>query len=163
MSNRVRKKRDVGRPYDVDPSAPFEQQFEKNLVGRFIGNAAWLLRMEKDSYRKRANAGKYVPAHECDKLLEKILAQLLPEFLRLGSKLGDRFGKKFLYKVEALKRMVGDEDDSLFLRDDRWDDDRWKFKQKIMIRERNLNQIILDRKRMVKGRKLLKKQRKAAL
>jgi hypothetical protein len=162
LSKRVPEKRDVGRPYDVDLSAPFEEQFEKKLVERFIRNSAWLLRIEKDSYRKRANAGKYVPAHECDELLEKILAQLLPEFLRLGSKFGDRFGKKFLDQVEALERMVNDGDDSLYLRDDRLDDDRWKFKQKIMTRERNLDQIILDRKRMMKGHKSRKKRRKPA-
>jgi hypothetical protein len=131
LSKRVPEKRDVGRPHDVDPSAPYEQQFERKLVERFIGNAAWLLRIEKDNYRRRAQVGRYVPARECDKFLEEILAQLLPEFLRLGSKFGDRFGEKFLDQVEFLKRMVGGEDDSLNLRDDRLDDDRWNFKKKL--------------------------------
>ena len=117
---------------------------------------------EKDRYRMRPNAGRYVPARECDELLEKILAQLLPEFLRLGSNLGDRFGKKFLDQVEALKQMVNDEDDSVCLWDDRSDDDRWKFKQQIMTRERNLDQIILDRKRIMKEHKTPKNRRKPA-
>jgi hypothetical protein len=162
FSVQVPKQRNVGRPYDVDPSAPYEQQFEKKLVERFIGNAAWLLRIMKDNYRKQAQAGKYVPARECDKFLEEILAQLLPEFLRLGSKLGDRFGKKFLDQVEELKRLVCGADDSLCLRDDRLDDDRWNFKQKIITRERNLDQIILDRKRAMKGQKSRKNRRKPA-
>jgi hypothetical protein len=157
-SVRVPKKRDVGRPYDVDPSAPFERQFEKKFVERFIGNAAWLLRFEKDKYRRKPGAGRYVPGREADKLLEKILSRLLPEFLRLAAGFSDKFGKRFRDQVKALKQMVGNEDDKLYLRDD-----RRNLKRKIMIRERNLNQIILDRKRMAKGRKLLKKQGNVAL
>ena len=158
LSKRVPEKRDVGRPYDVDPSAPFEQQFEKNLVERFIGNAAWMLRLEKDRYRRQEGARKYVPADKCDKMLDRILSQLLPEFLKLASKLGDKFGEKFLDQVAALKRMVGNEDDRLYLRDD-----RRKLKQRIVIRERNLGQKISDGKRMIKRRKLLKKRIKTAL
>ena len=176
-SARVPKKRDVGRPYDVDPRAPFELQFGKKLVERFISNAAWLLRFEKDRYRSKAGDRKYVLAHDTDKLLEKIIAQLLPEVLRLESEfrkeaeqrfLDPRFpDKRFLDKrflqrirdqVETLQRMVGDENDQLYGRDD-----RRNLKQRIMIRERNLDQKILDRKRVTNGRKRLKSHREPVL
>jgi hypothetical protein len=157
-SVRVPEARKVGRPADVDPRAraPFEQQYEKNFVERFIGHAAWVLRFEKKRYRRQEGAGKYVPADKCDKMLERILSQLPPEFLRLASKFANKLDKRFLDQVEALKRMVGTEDDRLYLRDD----DRRKLKERIVIRERNLGQRISGGKRLMKRRTLLKKQRK---
>jgi hypothetical protein len=153
LSKRVPKVRDVGRPYDVDLSAPFEQQFRVKFVERFIANAAWLLKFAKDRYRKELGVRNYVPAHDTDKMLEQILSRLLPEFLRLAETLSDRFDQRFLDQVAALKRMVGDEDDKLYLRDD-----RANLKRKIIVRARNLDQIILNRKRITKVRKPFKKR-----
>ena len=139
----VRKERDVGRPYDVDLSAPFDQQFGKKFVERFIGNAAWLLRIKKDKYRKQASDRKYVPARVADAFAEQILSELEPEFLRLAAELGDEFDERFQDQVKALKRRLGYYEDKLYERDE--------LKRLVMMRERNLDQINLDRKRITRA------------
>jgi hypothetical protein len=137
----------IGRPYDVDTSAPFEKQFEEKPVERFVKSAALLLRLAKDGYRKQSGE-KYVRSDVTNDLLEKILPEVRAELRRIGSSFDEQSRAKFFGALDNLDKRLRDKAERLSL------------KQTILDREKNLGQAFRDRKREIDRAKAREKKRK---